>query len=255
MNTARQIILKTPVLVCLASVVGCVTEQNSATQAPLSMAGLEHRVTNQWISDHQLMIENQLKARGITDLAVLNAMAEVPRHKFVPGSLKSSAYEDRPLPIGYQQTISQPYIVAYMTEILQPAAEHRVLEVGTGSGYQAAILSKLVKEVYSIEIVKELAESARQRLRTLGYNNVFVKTGNGYAGWTEHAPYDRIIITAAPPEIPEALIDQLASGGLLVGPVGVANQRIVIITRTGTGLSEKHTLPVRFVPMVGGSQN
>jgi protein-L-isoaspartate(D-aspartate) O-methyltransferase len=201
------------------------------------------------------MIKNQLKTRGITDLAVLNAMAEVPRHKFVPGSLKSSAYEDRPLPIGYQQTISQPYIVAYMTEILQPAAEHSVLEVGTGSGYQAAILSKLVKEVHSIEIVKELAESARQRLRTLGYNNVFVKTGNGYAGWTEHAPYDRIIITAAPPEIPEALIDQLASGGLLVGPVGVANQRIVIITRTGTGLSEKHTLPVRFVPMVGGSQN
>ena len=201
------------------------------------------------------MIKNQLKTRGITDLAVLNAMAEVPRHEFVPGSLKSSAYEDRPLPIGYQQTISQPYIVAYMTEILQPAAEHSVLEVGTGSGYQAAILSKLVKEVHSIEIVKELAESARQRLRTLGYNNVFVKTGNGYAGWTEHAPYDRIIITAAPPEIPEALIDQLASGGLLVGPVGVANQRIVIITRTGTGLSEKHTLPVRFVPMVGGSQN
>jgi len=255
MNTARQTILKPVVLVCLTSVVGCVPEQRSATQTPISMVGLEHRVTNQWMPNHQLMIENQLKARGITDLAVLNAMAEVPRHKFVPGSFKSSAYEDRPLPIGYQQTISQPYIVAYMTEILQPTSEHKVLEVGTGSGYQAAILSKLVKEVYSIEIVEELAEAARQRLRTLGYNNVFVKTGDGYAGWAEHAPYDRIIITAAPPEIPEALTDQLAPGGLLVGPVGIANQRIVSITQTETGLTQKYTLPVRFVPMVGNSRN
>ena len=196
------------------------------------------------------MVDTQIVARDVRDAAVLQAMRRVPRHLFVPEDVRPFAYDDRPLPIGRGQTISQPYIVAYMTEALQLSPEHTVLEIGTGSGYQAAILAELVKQVYSIEIVPDLAETARRALAQAGYRNVEVRTANGYLGWPERAPFDRIIVTAAPPEIPQALVDQLAVGGVMVVPVGTAYQEIVVITKTPSGVTEKRTIEVRFVPMV-----
>ena len=196
------------------------------------------------------MVETQIKARDVQDAAVLQAMRKVPRHLFVPDDMRPYAYDDRPLPIGRGQTISQPYIVGYMTQALQLQPSHKVLEIGTGSGYQAAVLAELVKQVYSIEIVPDLAESARRALAQAGYRNVDVRSGNGYLGWPEHAPFDRIIVTAAPPEIPQALVDQLAVGGIMVVPVGTSYQEIVIITKTPSGVTERRTIEVRFVPMV-----
>jgi protein-L-isoaspartate(D-aspartate) O-methyltransferase len=196
------------------------------------------------------MVETQIRARDVRDPAVLKAMARVPRHLFVPADVQSHAYDDRPLPIGEGQTISQPYIVAYMTEALQVTPEHRVLEIGTGSGYQAAVLAELARQVYSIEIVPRLATRARQTLAQAGYENVEVRAGNGYLGWPERAPFDRVIVTAAPPEIPETLVQQLAVGGIMVVPVGTSYQEIVIITKTKEGVTQKRTIPVRFVPMV-----
>jgi len=199
------------------------------------------------------MIENQIIDRGVSDERVIKAMNDVPRHLFVKESLRDLAYADGPLPIGHNQTISQPYIVAYMTEILQPDTHHTVLEVGTGSGYQAAILSKLVNHVYSIEIIPELGKEAASRLDKLGYDNVTVKIGDGYNGWEEHAPFDRIIVTAAPEQIPKKLVDQLKSGGLMILPVGKTSfgqdMRIVKKDRTGQ-VTTKETIPVRFVPMI-----
>lgn len=201
----------------------------------------------------QAMIENQIIDRGVSDERVIKAMNDVPRHLFVKESLRDLAYADGPLPIGHNQTISQPYIVAYMTEILQPDTHHIVLEVGTGSGYQAAILSKLVNHVYSIEIIPELGKEAANRLDKLGYDNVTVKIGDGYNGWEEHAPFDRIIVTAAPEQIPKKLVDQLKSGGLMVLPVGKTSfgqdMRIVKKDRTGQ-VTTQETIPVRFVPMI-----
>jgi protein-L-isoaspartate(D-aspartate) O-methyltransferase len=196
------------------------------------------------------MVETQISARDVANAAVLQAMRRVPRHLFVPDDLRPYAYEDRPLPIGRGQTISQPYIVAYMTEALQLAPGHTVLEIGTGSGYQSAILADIVKQVYSIEIVPDLAESARRALAQAGVRNVEVRTGNGYSGWPEHAPFDRIIVTAAPPEIPQALVDQLAVGGVMVVPVGTSHQEIVVVTKTPGGTTQQRTIEVRFVPMV-----
>lgn len=201
----------------------------------------------------QAMIENQIIDRGVSDERVIKAMNDVPRHLFVKESLRDLAYADGPLPIGHNQTISQPYIVAYMTEILQPDTHHIVLEVGTGSGYQAAILSKLVNHVYSIEIIPELGKEATSRLDKLGYDNVTVKIGDGYNGWEEHAPFDRIIVTAAPEQIPKKLVDQLKSGGLMVLPVGKTSfgqdMRVVKKDRTGQ-VTTQETIPVRFVPMI-----
>jgi protein-L-isoaspartate(D-aspartate) O-methyltransferase len=196
------------------------------------------------------MVETQIRQREVRDAAVLQAMGRVPRHLFVPDDLRHFAYEDRPLPIGRGQTISQPYIVAYMTEALQLSPAHTVLEIGTGSGYQAAILADIVKQVYSIEIVPDLAESARRALAQSGYRNVEVRAGNGYLGWRDRAPFDRIIVTAAPAEVPQALVDQLAVGGIMVVPVGTARQEIVVVTKTPTGATQKRTMEVRFVPMV-----
>jgi protein-L-isoaspartate(D-aspartate) O-methyltransferase len=196
------------------------------------------------------MVEEQIRARGVKDPAVLKAMSRVPRHLFVPQEIQRLAYEDRPLPIGLEQTISQPYIVAFMTEALGVLPQHRVLEIGTGSGYQAAVLSGLVEEVLSIEIVPELAERARRTLAANSYKNVQVRTGNGYLGWPERAPFDRIIVTAAPPEIPGALVDQLAVGGRMVVPVGTSSQELVVVSKTAQGVTEERTIPVRFVPMV-----
>lgn len=196
------------------------------------------------------MVREQIELKGIKDKTVLSAMREIKRHLFVPFHLRSKAYKDRPLPIGHNQTISQPYIVAYMTEAAKLKPEDRVLEIGTGSGYQAAVLAKIVREVYSIEILKPLANSAERRLKGLGYDNVKIKLGDGYKGWREFAPFDVIIVTAAPPEVPQALLDQLALGGRMVIPIGSIYQELYLITRTKTGYETKALLPVRFVPMV-----
>lgn len=202
-------------------------------------------------SQRLLMVERQLRSRGIQNAAVLKAMSEVPRHYFVNPPEIYLAYEDYPLEIGYGQTISQPYIVAYMTEAAEISLNDKVLEIGTGSGYQAAVLSRLAKEVYTVEIVPALAKNARQVLERLGYQNVHVKTGNGYEGWPEYAPYDAIVATAAPDRVPSTLIDQLAPDGKLIIPVGRWEQDIVAIARTNNGLVQKRTIPVRFVPMTG----
>lgn len=197
------------------------------------------------------MVSEQLRGRDIRDPRVLQAMRTVPRHLFVPESLRPRAYDDSPLPIGYEQTISQPYIVAFMTQALDVQPSHRVLEIGTGSGYQAAVLSALARRVYTIEIVEPLASRARADLARMGYSNVEVRTGNGYLGWPEHAPYDRIMVTAAPDEVPPALVEQLAIGGLMAIPIGTVRQELRILRRTATSLETIRTLPVRFVPMTG----
>jgi protein-L-isoaspartate(D-aspartate) O-methyltransferase len=205
----------------------------------------------QWAADRQRMVAEQLRARDITAPEVLGAMARVPRLLFVPEDERRSAYSDYPLPIGFGQTISQSYIVAFMSEALDVTKAHRVLEIGTGSGYQAAILGELAAEVYTIEIVPELAERAQATLKALGYANVHVRAGNGYAGWPEAAPFDRIMVTAAPEQVPQPLIDQLKVGGIMAIPVGVGEQTLKILRRTPGGLTTLKTLPVRFVPMTG----
>ncbi len=204
-----------------------------------------------WDSLRRRMVDEQLRARDIRSPRVLDAMHTVPRHLFVPEPRRTDAYADSPLPIGYDQTISQPYIVAFMTEALEIAPDHRVLEVGTGSGYQAAVLSLLAHTVYSIEIVPPLAERARETLASLDYRNIEVREGNGYLGWPEHAPYDRIIVTAAPDDVPPDLLQQLKVGGLMAIPVGTLFQQLRILRRTDTGTETLRTLPVRFVPMTG----
>jgi protein-L-isoaspartate(D-aspartate) O-methyltransferase len=200
------------------------------------------------------MVSTQLEARGIRDPRVLDAMRRVERHRFVPESLRHHAYQDRPLAIGHDQTISQPYIVAVMTEAARVKASDRVLEIGTGSGYQAAVLSVLAGQVYTIEIVEPLAREARARLEELGYRNVTVRAGDGYRGWPEKAPFDAILVTAAPPEIPQPLLDQLAVGGRLVAPIGEGEQELVLVERTAAGLQRRRIVPVRFVPMTGEAQ-
>lgn len=199
------------------------------------------------------MVNEQIKARGVSDPRVLAAMASVRRELFVPMEQRPFSYEDRPLPIGHGQTISQPYIVALMTELLAPGKKDRVLEVGTGSGYQAAILGRLAGSVYSLEIVPELAREAALVLRTKGFRNVRVREGDGYKGWAAFAPYEKILLTAAPPEIPEELLAQLRPGGRLVAPVGVDAQNLVVVDKSLDGKTQTRTvIPVRFVPMVRG---
>ncbi len=199
------------------------------------------------------MVEDQIERRGITDPAVLAAMRAVPRHRFVPSDQADAAYDDRALPIGFGQTISQPYIVAFMTRALKLAPEHRVLEVGTGSGYQAAVLGQIVAEVQTIEIVPALAERARAVLAELGYSNVHVRTGDAYAGLPELAPFDRIIVTAAPDHAPQPLIDQLAEGGRMIVPVGISQQQLILITKDAAGVQSEPLLDVIFVPLTRGA--
>ena len=201
------------------------------------------------------MVSSQIAARGVRDARVLQVMRLVPRDRFVPRALADLAYADRPLPIGEGQTISQPYVVAAMTEALKPKASDRVLEIGTGSGYQAAVLARLVAEVYSIEIVAPLGRRAAALLKQLGYPNVRVRMGDGYAGWPEAAPFDSIIVTAAPARIPQPLLDQLKPGGVLVAPEGTAEQVLVRITRTADGFRREQLFDVRFVPMTGKAQD
>lgn len=204
-----------------------------------------------WTAARNRMVDEQLAGRDIRSARVLDAMRKVPRHLFVPEAIRAFAYDDRPLPIGHDQTISQPYIVAYMTEALELEPAHKVLEIGTGSGYQAAVLGLLAKEVYTIEIVQPLAERARATLKSLGHANVHVRAGNGYLGWPEQAPFDRIMVTAAPDEVPPALVEQLKIGGLMAIPVGTVVQELRILRKTASGMETLRRLPVRFVPMIG----
>jgi protein-L-isoaspartate(D-aspartate) O-methyltransferase len=201
-------------------------------------------------AQRQQMVQLQLKTRGINDARVLAAMAKVPREEFVAPESRAASYEDGPLPIGYGQTISQPYIVAFMTEQLRPKPNDRVLEVGTGSGYQAAILAELVSEVYSIEIVEPLAKNAEATLQRLGYKNVHLKIGDGYNGWPEEGPFDAIIVTCAPDKVPQPLVDQLKDDGRMVIPVGDRfAQQLYLLEKKNGQLKQSATLPVRFVPM------
>jgi protein-L-isoaspartate(D-aspartate) O-methyltransferase len=207
------------------------------------------------VEERRTMVRTQIRARGVKDRRVLAALEKVRRHLFVPARLGAAAYDDHPLPIGEGQTISQPYIVALMSEALRLAPGARVLEVGTGSGYQAAVLGELCKEVYTIEIVPSLGKGAAKLLAGLGYRNVQVRVGDGYQGWPEKAPFDAVLLTAAPETIPAPLIRQLKLGGVLVAPVGPSgDQRLVRLTRTASGVRREHLLDVRFVPMTGKAQ-
>jgi protein-L-isoaspartate(D-aspartate) O-methyltransferase len=196
------------------------------------------------------MIAEQIRTRDVRDPRVLAALARVPREVFLPDEVRHQAHEDHPVPIGHGQTISQPYIVAYMTEALRVEAGHRVLEIGTGCGYQTAVLAELAGEVYSVEVIAALAQRARRTLETLGYANVHIRTGDGHQGWPEHAPYDRILVAAAAESVPPALIEQLADNGILVIPVGVWNQELRVLHKHGDRLDLLATLGVRFVPLV-----
>ena len=199
----------------------------------------------------QSMVEQQIVRRGVDNPEVVRAMGEVPRHAFVPEHLQSQAYVDGPLAIGSGQTISQPYIVALMTELLELDGDEKILEIGTGSGYQAAVLARVAQEVYTVEIREELGKQAEQRLAELGYSNIHLRIGDGYQGWPEHAPYDGIMVTAAPATVPGPLIDQLKEGGKLVIPVGDFFQDLLVITKTADGVEQREIIPVRFVPMIG----
>jgi len=228
----------------------CTVVVLAAMACCLSAADPQRQPGN-WDGERRRMVDEQLRARDIRDARVLDAMRTVPRHLFVPESVRADAYADWPLPIGLGQTISQPYIVAFMTQALGIQPGDRVLEIGTGSGYQAAILGMLAKAVYTIEILEPLADRARETLTGLGYRNIEVRTGNGYLGWPEHAPYDRIMVTAAPDDVPPALVQQLKIGGVMAIPVGTVSQELRILRRTTRGLETLDTLPVRFVPMTG----
>ncbi len=236
------------------AVVGC-TEQileAPASEIQLKTAALDS--STPFAAVRHAMVETQLIARGIKDPAVLAAMGRVPRHAFVPEHLREHAYRDGPLPIGDRQTISQPYIVAVMTELAQIDETSRVLEIGTGSGYQAAVLDEVAGSVYSIEIVETLAIRARETLRRLGYDSIALRHGDGYRGWPEAAPFDAILVTAAPPVVPKPLLDQLREGGRLVIPVGDSFQELEVHTRTSAGIERDRVFAVRFVPMTGEIQ-
>jgi protein-L-isoaspartate(D-aspartate) O-methyltransferase len=235
------------VLLCLA---GCQEDTAAAPGGPAP-------ATDAYAAQRNAMVERQLRDRGIGDTRVLDAMSRVPRHEFVPAALRDEAYGDYPLPIGHEQTISQPYIVAFMTEALKPRPGDRVLEIGTGSGYQAAVLAGLVAEVYSIEIVEPLGLRAGNDLARLGYGNVHVRIGDGYAGWPEHAPFDAIIVTCAPEAVPQTLVDQLREGGRMIIPVGEPDrgQELYLLEKRGGKVLRRAILPVRFVPMTGAAQD
>jgi protein-L-isoaspartate(D-aspartate) O-methyltransferase len=225
----------------------CSPSSGSASPAP---SEADARAEERW-----QMVRSQIESRGVEDTRVLDAMRKVPRHRFMPESQRRYAYDDRPLPIGEGQTISQPYIVALMSELAGVKPGDTVLEVGTGSGYQAAVLAEMGVKVFSIEIVASLAKRAKALLGDLGYEeSIEVRHGDGYAGWPEHAPFDAIVVTAAPPKIPEPLKQQLAVGGHLVIPVGKSFQSLLRVTRTKDGFREESVIPVRFVPMTGKAQ-
>jgi len=228
----------------MASIVG----DNGATGQPPSRE-------DPYAARRETMVATQIEARGVHDERVLAAMRRVPRHLFVPDALRDEAHRDGPLPIGSGQTISQPYIVALMTELLRPRPDMKVLEIGTGSGYQAAVLAECAGQVYTIEIVPELGRSAARLLESLDYDNIHTRIGDGFDGWPEQAPFDAVIVTAAPAEIPQPLLDQLAVGGRLVIPVGSGAQDLILVTRTEKGFDRQFITPVRFVPMTGKAES
>jgi protein-L-isoaspartate(D-aspartate) O-methyltransferase len=203
-------------------------------------------------TSRESMVQTQIVARGVADTSTLRAMRSVPRHEFVPREWIQHAYDDSPLLIGYEQTISQPYIVAFMTELIRPRRGQRVLEVGTGSGYQAAVLAEIVDSVFTIELIQELAETAAARLRQLGYRNIVVRQGDGYMGWPEHAPFDAILVTASAEEIPQPLVAQLKDGGKMVIPVGSVSeiQSLTLVRKEGSNVVTESVLPVKFVPLI-----
>lgn len=218
------------------------------------LAGCHHkpRSTSEFAAERQKMVDGQLRSHSIADDRVLTAMTKVPREEFVPENLRADAYSDKALPIGHDQTISQPFIVAFMTEQLRPQPTDRVLEVGTGSGYQAAILAELVKDVYTIEIIEPLAKEASARLARLGYSNAHVRAGDGFGGWPDVAPFDAIIVTCAPNKVPPPLTQQLKDGGRMIIPVGTGmDQQLHLLEKKNGQLAERLILPVRFVPMTG----
>jgi len=239
---------------CLVLAVSFVVRLIFHKDAVTAMGGLDVVINEDTFArQRKRMVEEQIAFRGVTDSAVLAAMEAVPRHQFIPGENRAYSYYDQPVPIGYGQTISQPYIVAFMTELLKVGKDDVVLEVGTGSGYQAAVLSKIVRQVYTIEIVTPLGEDACARLKTMGYGNVEVRIGDGYKGWPAHAPFDAIIVTAAAEHVPQPLIDQLKPGGRLVIPVGGVYdvQDLMLITKDAASKVVKESvIPVRFVPLV-----
>lgn len=224
----------------------CLVDAAAAGEAP----------ADRYAESRREMVTDQLQARGIRNPKVLAAMGRVPRHEFVPAYLRSLAYSDRPLPIGSGQTISQPFIVAFMTEALNPAPTDRMLEIGTGSGYQAAVLAELVAKVYTIEIVQSLGERAREDLARLKVDNVQVRIGDGYEGWPEQAPFDAIIVTCSPEHVPQPLVDQLRDGGRMIIPVGEVStgQSLYLLEKRGGKVVQRAILPVRFVPMTGKAQ-
>jgi protein-L-isoaspartate(D-aspartate) O-methyltransferase len=241
----------------LLAVLACSLPQESTPTSPVSLAMTEAGPTatpsDPYAAQREELVERTIVAWGVNDPAVVAAMRTVPRHRFVPDEYLDLAYADRPLPIGYGQTISQPYIVAWMTELLELERDDRVLEIGTGSGYQAAVLAEIVDEVYTIEIVPELAASAAERLEALGYGNVVATRGDGYFGWQAHAPYDAIIVTAAPDHLPQPLVGQLKEGGYIVIPIGPTGgiQSLWRFTKTGEELKAENLGGVRFVPLTG----
>jgi protein-L-isoaspartate(D-aspartate) O-methyltransferase len=240
-STQRALLLAALVVVVGGSMVGCNAHGGDS----------DERQDPEWPARREQMVRNQIEARGVKDASVLESMRTVPRHLFVPEDFREAAYHDSPLPIGEGQTISQPYIVALMTELLEVGAGSKVLEIGTGSGYQAAVLAEMGVEVFSIEIRQGLCEHSRGVLAGLGYELVHVRCGDGYGGWPEQAPFDGIIVTAAPDRIPDPLVDQLADGARMVIPVGEFYQELKVINRSGTDFEERSVIPVRFVPMTG----
>jgi protein-L-isoaspartate(D-aspartate) O-methyltransferase len=212
------------------------------------------KAEDSYAKKRESMVRNQIERRGVRDEKVLAAMRKVPRHEFIPKRRRGQAYDDHPLSIGKGQTISQPYIVAYMTEALNLEGNEKVLEIGTGSGYQAAVLAEIVPHVYSIEIVCELEERASKDLERMGYDNVTTMCGDGYKGWPEHAPFDAVIVTAAPDQVPPPLLEQLKKGGRLIVPEGKYSQELRLYTKTEKGISGRRLLPVRFVPMTGEAE-
>jgi protein-L-isoaspartate(D-aspartate) O-methyltransferase len=234
-----------------AAAFACAEDDEAA--APAQATTAEH-VASDWPQSLREQLIEEIQREGVSDEKVLAAMRKVPRHEFVPERYRHAAYENHALPIGLEQTISQPFIVGYMTQALELEGGEKVLEIGTGSGYQAAVLAEIAGEVYTIEILEPLGRNAERTLNRLGYDNVHVKIGDGYQGWPEHAPFDAILVTAAPDHVPQPLVEQLDDNGRMVIPIGSWSQRIVLITKTADGVVQKLDIPVRFVPMTGEAQ-
>ena len=235
------------VLLLLSTLVLACSKRESRSEKPLPQE-------DKYAKLRESMVQEQILARGVEDSLVVRAMRKVPRHQFVPAELRGLAYADGPLPIGEDQTISQPYIVALMTELLGLDGGERVLEIGTGSGYQAAILAQIAKEVYTIEILEPLATSAEKKLKEMGYENITVRCGDGYQGWEEFAPFDGIIVTCAPDHVPQPLVQQLKVGGKMVIPVGEQYQELILLKKTEKGVERRRVIPVMFVPMTGEAE-